>query len=410
MTNTAKSIIPIDTKTGLPAWPYFEEDEIAAACEILRSGRVNYWTGQATRDFEHEFAGYFGSRYSVAVSNGTVALELALRALGIGEGDEVIVTARTFIASASAVVMCGAVPIMCDVSPESGNITADTVQQVITPRTRAVITVHLAGWPCDMESICSLARSRGLFVIEDCAQSHGAMYKGKYAGTFGDVAAWSFCQDKIMTTGGEGGMLTTDNCEIWEKAWSYKDHGKSYDAVYNRSHAPGFRWLHEDFGTNWRMTEMQAAIGRAQLRKLPGWIAARRRNANILIERLSKYPCLRVPVPEAYINHSYYKFYAYISEESLEDGWGRDRIMTACNERGVPCFSGICGEIYLEKAFAGRNLQPSERLRVARRLADTSLMFLVHPTLSEQDMHSMADTVCDILDEATETVPLADAA
>ncbi len=237
-------------------WPFYEEDEIEAVLAVLRSGKVNYWTGEECREFEREYAAYFGTQRAIALANGTVALELALQALDIGDGDEVIVTPRSFIASASAAVMRGAAPVFCDVDLESGNITAETIAPALTPHTKAIIAVHLGGWPCAMESIMDLAHARGLAVIEDCAQSHGAKYNGKYAGSFGDIAAWSFCQDKIITTGGEGGMATTNDEVLWSAMWSFKDHGKSWDAVYNREHAPGFRWLHESFGTNWRMTEI----------------------------------------------------------------------------------------------------------------------------------------------------------
>lgn len=367
-------------------WPYFADDEIQAAGNVLRSGKVNYWTGEEGQQFEKEFARSVGCEYAVALSNGTVALELALYVLGIGPGDEVVVTSRTFIASASCVVLRGAKPVVADVDPVSQNITAETVRAVLTPRTKAIIAVHLAGWPCDMDPILELAREKGLYVIEDCAQAVGARYKGRLVGSMGDVAAFSFCQDKIITTGGEGGMLTTQSKELWAKAWSFKDHGKSYDAVYNRQHPPGFRWLHESFGTNWRLTEVQSAIGRLQLHKMPGWVEIRRRNANILTEGFSRIRGLRVTVPSEEYYHSYYKYYAFVQPELLKAGWDRDRILSAVVAEGIPCFSGSCSEIYLEKAFADRGWQPAERLRTARYLGETSLMFLVHPTLAEQDM------------------------
>ncbi|AEG15303.1 Glutamine--scyllo-inositol transaminase [Desulfofundulus kuznetsovii DSM 6115] len=383
---------PIRT-SPLPPWPFFEQDEIDAATSILKSGKVNYWTGEEGRLFEQEFASFAGCKYAVAVANGTVALELALYALGIGPGDEVIVTSRTFIASASCVVMRGARPVMADVDPVSQNITAETVKAALTPRTKAIIAVHLAGWPCDMDPILELAREKGLFVVEDCAQAHGATYKGRPVGSLGDVAAFSFCQDKIITTGGEGGMLTTNSKEIWEKAWSYKDHGKSYEAVYHRQHPPGFRWLHESFGTNWRLTEMQAAIGRVALRKLPGWLQVRRRNAAILTECFANLPALRVTPPPESIEHAYYKYYVFIRPEALKSGWNRDRVMAAICAEGIPCFTGSCSEIYLEKAFEKEGLRPPERLKVAKELGETSLMFLVHPTLSEKDIY---DTCCAV--------------
>lgn len=372
--------------TSFAPWPFFEQDEIEAAIAPLQSGKVNYWTGTEGREFEKEFAAYTGCNHAIALANGTVALELALYALGIGSGDEVIITPRTFIASSSCCVMRGAIPVLADVDPVTQNITAETILPHITTRTKAIICVHLAGWPCDMDPILKLARDHGLKVIEDCAQAHGATYKGKPVGSLGDAAAFSFCQDKIMTTGGEGGMLTTNDEDLWRKAWEFKDHGKSYDAVYLRQHAPGFRWLHESFGTNWRLTEMQSAIGRVQLRKLPDWTAARQRHAEILTESFCKIPALRVTPAPPEIGHAMYKYYVFVRPEMLSSGWNRDRIMNAINAEGIPCFSGSCSEIYLEKAFVDAGYGPKERMLVARELGETSLMFLVHPTLTEADM------------------------
>jgi dTDP-4-amino-4,6-dideoxygalactose transaminase len=379
-------------QTAFASWPHFEPDEIEAVCNVLRSGKINYWTGDEGRQFEMEFAAQAGCKYAVAVANGTVALELALFSLGIGQGDEVIVPSRTFIASASCAVMRGARPILADVDRDSQNITIRTIKPLITARTKAVIAVHLAGWPCEMESILELAREHNLKVIEDCAQSLGATYHGRPVGSFGDVAAFSFCQDKIMTTGGEGGMVTTNDGAIWERAWSFKDHGKSYDAVYHREHSLGFRWLHESFGTNWRLTEMQSSLGRIALKKLPAFVEKRRKNAAVLVQSFSGIPGLRVTVPPAEIGHSYYKFYTFVRPETLRDEWTRDRIMAAIMAEGIPCFSGCCSEIYLEKAFP-LDMRPSERLEVARELGETSLMFLVHPTLSPQDMLDTSQAV-----------------
>ena len=384
-----------------PPWPSYDHDQIAAVVRILESGKVNYWTGEEGRLFEKEYAAFVGSEYGVALANGTVALELALMALGVGLGDEVVVPSRTFIASASCAVMQGARPVVADVDSVSQNLTAETVAAVLTPRTKVVVAVHLAGWPCDMDPLLELARERGFFVIEDCAQAHGATYKGRSVGSMGDVGAFSFCQDKIMTTGGEGGMLVTGRREVWERAWSYKDHGKSYDAVYNREHPPGFRWLHESFGTNWRMTEMQAAIGRVQLRKLPEWLETRRRNAAVLTEGFSRLPALRVTVPPDDVGHAYYKYYVFVRPEALKSGWDRDRVMAAVNAEGIPCFSGSCSAIYLEKAFTDRDWGPPKRLPVALELGETSLMFLVHPTLSEDDMEDTVRALEKVLREGT---------
>jgi len=385
--------------TPFAPWPQFEPDEIEAATRVLRSGKVNYWTGEEGRRFEEEFAAQAGCKYGIAVANGTVALELTLHALGIGPGDEVIVPSRTFIASASCVVMRGAKPVLADVDPNSQDLTAETIRPLLTTRTRAIVAVHLAGWPCDMDPIVALAREQGLKVIEDCAQCHGATYKGRPLGSLGNVGAFSFCQDKIMTTGGEGGMVTTNEKVVWEQAWSYRDHGKSYDAVYNRQHPPGFRWLHESFGTNWRLTEFQSALGRILLRKLPRMVEVRRRNAAILTEVLTQYDALRVPQPPGHIGHSYYKYYAFVRPEKLRKGWTRDRILSAIVAEGIPCFTGSCSEIYLEQAFTP-DLRPTQRLKVAKELGETSLMFLVHPTLSEIDMHDTCRAVAKVLDAA----------
>ena len=376
-------------------WPFFDEDERTAVDTVLRSGSVNYWTGQEGRAFEREFAEACCRRHGIALANGTVALELALQVLGIGPGDEVVVTPRTFVASAGCIVLRGARPVFADVDPVSQNITAESVERVLSPRTRAVIAVHLAGWPCEMAPLLKLVRARGLSVIEDCAQAHGATYHGRPVGSFGDLAAFSFCQDKIMTTGGEGGMLLMDDEAMWKAAWAYKDHGKSYDAVYNREHPAGFRWLHQSFGTNWRLTEMQAAIGRVQLRKLPQWLERRRRNAAILTDCFREIPALRVTEPP--VGHAYYKYYTFVRPERLKEGWDRDRVMAAIAAEGVPCFSGSCSEIYLEQAFEPAGLRPEERLPVARALGETSLMFLVHPTLTDADMLRACRVVKEVL-------------
>lgn len=392
--------IPVRT-TPLPPWPHFAADEIEAATSVLASGRVNYWTGEEGRLFEREFAAHCGTRHAIALANGTVALELALYAAGIQPGDEVITTSRTFIASASCVVMRGAVPVIADVDRISQNITAESIRSRISPRTRAIIAVHLAGWPCDMDPILDLARQHGLKVIEDCAQATGAAYHGRRVGSLGDVAAFSFCQDKIITTGGEGGMLTTDDDELWRKAWEFKDHGKSWSAVNAANHGSGFRWLHDSFGTNWRLTEMQSAIGRKQLAKLTDWITIRRDHAGILVDELRDVAALRVAKPPANVYHAYYKFYAFVRPERLKSDWNRDRIMDAITREGIPCFSGSCSEIYLEKAFTSAGLFDGRRMTTARELGETALMFLVHPTLTTADAHDTAAAIRKVFAAAT---------
>jgi dTDP-4-amino-4,6-dideoxygalactose transaminase len=382
-------------------WPAFDAADIAAASRVLRSGRVNYWTGEEGRAFEREFAAFVDCEHAVALANGTVALEAALAAFGVGAGDDVVVTPRTFVASATAAMRVGARPVFADVDRDSQNVTAHTIQQALTPRTRAAIVVHLAGWPADMASIMRLAAERNFVVIEDCAQAHGARLAGRPVGSLGHAAAWSFCQDKIMTTGGEGGMVTTNDHAAWRAVWSLKDHGKSWEAVYDRAHPPGFRWLHESVGTNWRMTEMQAALGRSLLRKVPGWVETRRRNAAILNRAFREEPALRVTEPAEGVEHAYYKYYVFVRPERLADGWNRDRVMQGVVDEGVPCFTGSCSEVYLEKAFDGEGARPAVRLPVARELGEQALMFLLHPTLTEGDMQDTVRAVRKVLAEAT---------
>jgi dTDP-4-amino-4,6-dideoxygalactose transaminase len=381
-------------------WPSYTEEEAEAVRDVLLSNKVNYWTGQETREFEREFADFADSDYAIALANGTVALDLAFKGLGVGEGDEVIVTPRTFLASVSSIVTAGATPVFADVDSDSQNITPETVRQVLTPRTKAIVCVHLAGWPCDMDGFRALADECGFYLIEDCAQAHGARYKGRSVGSIGDVGCWSFCQDKIMTTGGEGGMVTTNDRVLWSKMWSYKDHGKSWEAVYEREHPPGFRWLHESFGTNWRMTEMQGVIGRLQLRKMPEWKAARAANAARIWATARTLPGLRVPVLPDGIEHGAYKCYVFVEPDKLADGWDRDRILVEIVDQGVPCFSGSCSEVYLEKAFDGTGWRPEVPLPVAKELGDRSLMFLVHPTLTEGEIDKTCRVLKDVMTRA----------
>lgn len=382
-------------------WPSFNQEETDAVSQVLLSNKVNYWTGQEGREFEKEFAVFAGTDYAIAVGNGTLALDLALKGLGIGAGDEVVVTPRTFLASATAVINAGATPVFADVDSETQNITPDTVAAVVTPKTRAIVCVHLAGWPCDMDGMMALAAEQDLLVIEDCAQAHGASYKGRPVGGLGHVGCWSFCQDKIMSTGGEGGMVTVNDRDLWSRMWSFKDHGKSWAAVYEREHPPGFRWLHESVGTNWRLTEMQSAIGRIQLQRMPEWSALRQANCRSIWDTAAALPGLRVPVLPDNIGHAGYKCYVFVDEEKLAKGWDRDRIMNAVVAEGVPCFSGSCSEVYLEKAFTNLGFGPKKRLPVAKTLGDSSLMFLVHPTLTSLEIEKTIQVLRKVMSQAT---------
>ncbi|MBQ6534261.1 MAG: DegT/DnrJ/EryC1/StrS aminotransferase family protein [Opitutales bacterium] len=383
-------------------WPYFDEGDIQAVSDVLRSGKVNRWTGDKNAEFEKVLCEATGAKYSIALANGSLALELALVAAGVGEGDEVITTCRTFMASASSAVMRGAKPVVVDVDLNSQNLLPEAVEKAITPRTKAIIAVHHAGFPCDMDALAAIAKPRGIFLIEDCAQAHGAVYKGKNIGSIGDVAAWSYCQDKIITTGGEGGAVTTNDPAHWRKMWEYKDHGKSYDAVFNRKHPDGFRWLIESFGTNWRMTEMQAAIGIRWYKKLPEWTKIRNRNAAAYSEALAKFPCVRLTQVPSGITHAFYKCYCFVRPEALKSGWNRDRIAAEISGAGIPCFSGSCWNISAEKCFADAGWSKSAKdLPNAFELGETSLMLLVHPTLGEPDIARANGVIEQVLKSAS---------
>ena len=386
--------------TPFSPWPSFSVKEADTVRDVLLSNKVNYWTGQEGRKFEKEFSAWSNSKYAIALANGTLALDLALKALGVSEGDEVIVTPRTFLASVSSVVTSGATPIFADVDLNSQNIEAAGIEKVLSERTKAVIVVHLAGMPADMDSIMALSKKHNFLVIEDCAQAHGAKYKGQSVGSIGHVGAWSFCQDKIMTTGGEGGMVTTNDESLWECMWAYKDHGKSWNAIYNKNHPPGFRWLHESFGTNWRMTEMQAAIGRIQLRGMSDWTSKRQANAKAIDVVAELSPLVRTVIVPGYIEHAEYKHYIFIRPEYLKDGWSRDRIVDEINAGGVPCFQGSCSEVYLEKAFDNTGWRPEARLPNAVELGETSIMFLVHPTLTQQEISKTCEVLRRVLKDA----------
>ena len=392
--------------TAFSPWPSFTVKEADAVRMVLLSNKVNYWTGNECRSFEKEFAAWSEVQYAIALANGTLALDVALKALGIGAGDEVIVTPRTFMASVSCVVNAGATPVFADVEAESGNLSAATIAKVLTPKTRAVICVHLAGWPCDMDPIMALAAQHGLKVIEDCAQAHGARYKGRSVGSIGHVGAWSFCQDKIMSTGGEGGMVTTNDEALWRSMWAYKDHGKSYEAVYEREHPPGFRWVIEGFGTNWRMMEMQAVVGRIQLQRMPEWTRQRKAHAAQLRAALTPFTAAGGAITLPWLDeadgscHAQYKFYAYVRPQNLAAGWSRDRIAAEINALGVPCFQGSCSEVYLEKAFDDTGWRPTQRLGIAQDLGESSLMFLVHPTLTQAEMDQTAAAIQTVLKAA----------
>ena len=327
---------PVRTKP-VPPWPYFWEDEKKAVQEVLDSGRVNYAIGGVKgKEFEKKFADYVGTKHAVVVSNGTAALHVALAAAGINPGDEVIVPSRTFLATASSVLHQNAVPIFADVDIKTGNILVESIKSLITERTKAIIPVHLAGHPAEMDEIMEIAKDHGLVVIEDAAQAHGAEYKGKKTGSIGHIAAFSFCRDKIMTTGGEGGMVTTNDDHMIKIARSIMNHG---------SGERGFQML----GYNYRITEMQSAQGIVTLTKLDKFVEKRRENAHYLTEKLKNLEFIETPYEAPYVKHSFYCYYILLNLDKLKVD--KDTFIKAVRAEGVLISEGTISENYLAEFF-----------------------------------------------------------
>ena len=385
---------------NFPVWPQFEQDEIDLVVKILQSGKTNTWVGEHVKKFDSEFADYITMPHALAVCNGTLALELALSCLEISSKDDVIIPSKSYIATASSVVMMGANPIFADIDINTNNITLDSIKKSITDKTKCIIVVHLGGYPCEMDEICDFTKKNKLFLIEDCAQAHGAEYKQKKVGSFGDASIFSFCQDKIISTGGEGGMLLLRDKEAWKKGWAFRDHGKDYQIMQNIENHQGFPWPHTSIGTNWRMTEIQAAIGRLQLAKLPKWLKQRRDNAFYLLEKLAELDCLTIPEFPDYIFHSFYRVYIQLNIEKLKHTWDKNKIIHEINKVGVPCYEGSCNEIYKESAFRIKD-KPLELLPNAKKLGQTSICLLCHPTLELSDINSMSETIINVLKNAS---------
>ncbi len=357
-----------------PEWPIYGKDEQEAVLQVLQSGKGNYWSGELGKEFEHSFASWCGIEHGLCVSNGTVALEIALKSLGISAGDEVIVPARSFLASAAAIVSVGAEPVFADVDLSTGNICPSAVKENITDLTKAILVVHLDGCPANISAIMELAKVNGLYVIEDCAQAHGATINNQKVGTFGDVGTFSFCQDKIMSTGGEGGMIATNNNDVYEVAWSLRDHGRDRALSQSNNHPPGFRWLQTRFGTNARMTEMQSAIGCCQLNKVDDWLTQRRSNAAQLTEIISSWEGVQVPELPAQTQSAFYRLGALCESEEI-----RNHYMQSLRELGIPATVGACPEIYKEAAFKEGGFAPNERLPNAVNVGNRYLAIPVHP-------------------------------
>jgi dTDP-4-amino-4,6-dideoxygalactose transaminase len=376
-------------------WPQINDNMINEVGKVLKSGKLNQWNNDSVNKFETKFSDYIGCKYSVAVSNGTVALELCIKTLDLKNGDEIIVTPRTFIASALCCAINNVNPVFLDVDINSQNITLDNIKKTITKKTKAIILVHLAGWPCELDEICKFCKENNIFVIEDCAQSHGAKYNNISVGNWGDINAWSFCHDKIITTGGEGGMVTTNNNKLFKKAWSIKDHGKDYDSVFNKQHPFGFRWLHKNIGTNWRMMPIQAVIGIEALELLDKWVEHRRKIANIYNNNLKHTKGVRLTIPPKNVYHSYYKYYFFINKNEFKIS--RNEIIKEINKNSIIATVGSCGEIYKESSL--NKFKPSTDLKNTKELFESGIMLLCDPTISIEKAKNEINIINNILNK-----------
>jgi dTDP-4-amino-4,6-dideoxygalactose transaminase len=393
------------------SYPNFNRNTLKRVQEVLKSGRVNYWTGNECKKFEKEFSNYVGNKYAIALSNGSVALEIALKALQLKKCDEIIVSPRSFIISASCVLNLGLKPIFADVD-DNGNLNIEEIKKVYNKNVKALIIVHLNGLSCDLDPILNFVKKNKIFLIEDCSQAHGAIYKGKKVGSFGHISTWSFCQDKIISTGGEGGMISTNNKKLWLKLWSLKEHGKNYNKVFHKKHKTGFRWLHDEIGSNYRMIELQAAIGREQLKSLDKQIKKRNFIANFYLKKFSDYyqkynmlrkpdfKCQSCPVKQNSKKcnkcvHAFYRLNLFINKNKIE----QIKFIELLNKKKINCNVGSCPEIYREKIFSKLNLYQKKRLTNAKLLGKTSIVFPINPNRDLTKIKSEINSIKKILNK-----------
>ncbi|MFC1715992.1 DegT/DnrJ/EryC1/StrS family aminotransferase [Candidatus Poribacteria bacterium] len=340
----------------LPGWPQFDEKAIKAVEEVLRSGKVNYWTGPKGMEFERKYAEWQGSKYAISVANGTAALHVALTALGIGPGDEVIVPSYTFIASSFSIVQAGAIPRFADVNLDDHCISVESAEKLVNERTRAIMPVHLYGNVCDMDKIMAFARKHDLYVIEDNAEAFGGVYKGRKTGTIGHMAACSFCQNKTFTTGGEGGMVTTDDEELAWQARSFRDHGYDVKERLNLLELEQkLPYIHNMVGWNYRMTEMQSVIGLAELQRIDDWnMPRRKRNARIIMDAIKDLPQVKyMPVDTEERQNGWYVCAFSLDIENMT--CDVDQFVAATGAEGAPCWRVFWPQCHTETAFQKYN-------------------------------------------------------
>jgi len=378
-------------------WPVVDDEDVKAVAEVVASGKWGSLSGGGKVDeFIRRFTEFQQAQYGVCCVNGTAALEIALRACGVGRGDEVIVTPYTFIASASSILMVGGIPVFVDIDPESYNIDVTKIETAITDRTKAIMAVHIGGCPCDMDAIMEIAQRHNLRVIEDCAQAHGAAWRGRRVGAIGDAGAFSFQSSKNLNSG-EGGIVVTNNKDIYDRAWS----------LHNVGRVPTGAWYeHPILGWNYRMTEFQGALLTSQMRRLPDQIAKREENAAYLNERLAQIPCVKPLKRDARVTtHAYHLYMFRYNPEVL--GVPKSRFVSALAAEGIPAAGGYT-PIYKEYAFAldlpGYPSYAKLALPVCERACADEAVWLFQSMLlgPKKDMDDIADAIEKVAENARE--------
>lgn len=380
MVKIKKKIISFNT------WPTFTEKEIKVANKVIASGKVNYWTGIYCKKFELNFKKKFGLKHTISVANGSLALDAAVNVLNLKKNDEVIVTPRSYVSSASCVQKTSAKIRFVDVDLNTQNISIDEIKKNINSNTRLIICVHLAGWPCDIEKIKKIIGKRNIRIIEDCSQAHGAMINGKYAGSMGDISVWSFCNDKIISTLGEGGMISCKSDNLFKKIWAYKDCGKNLDKVLKKNKNNLFKWIHDFDGTNLRMTEIQAAVGNVQLEMLDNMIRKRSKNSSLIWKNILKSENIFAPIIPKNILHAGYRCYLFAKNKNT-----RNRFITHLNKNGIDANQGSCPEIYREKRFSRYNNY--KVLKNAKKLGDISVSLPSHHLIDKKGINFLINQI-----------------
>ena len=367
-------------------WPSFTSKEINQVSLILKSGKVNYWTGKYCKIFEKNFSNYHKIKYSVTVNSGTSALECAIKSLNLKQGSEIITTPRSYYTSASSIINCGMKPKFSDISIDSQNLDPIKLEKSINKKTKAIICVHLSGYPCDMNRILKIAKENKIYVIEDCSQAHGASILNKKVGSFGDISAWSFCQDKIISTGGEGGMVATNKLTLYKKVLSIKDNGRNYEKIKRISYSGSFNYIHDFIGSNYRMTEIQAIIGISQLKRLDQMILRRNSNAKVFNNYFHDLDNIFLLLQNSKNTNAYYRYYLFVKKSK-----NQKILINKIRSKGIECIAGSCPEIYLEKYF--KNNFKVKEMFGAKYLATRSVCLKVDQTLDIKIIHQQAKII-----------------